>query len=109
MTAGAQAKGGAAGCNGGGIHCSLPFHQSGSAPVLSIRIEDVAAVGTGNFESILRENLSLVLSDQLDRQGLNGAGSGSDLIGIFQRLTDPDRPDSNRRLRCLCRCPCWRD
>ena len=61
---------------------------------LGIRIEDVAAVGQGNFEAILRENLSLVLSDQLDRQGLTGAGgnSGADLIGIFQRLTDPTDP-----------------
>ena len=28
----------------------------------------------------------------MDRQGLNGAGSGSDLVGIFQRLTDPGDP-----------------
>ena len=58
---------------------------------LGIRVEDVAAVGQANFESILRENLSLVLSDALDFQAINGAGgnSGSDLIGIFERLTDP--------------------
>ena len=59
---------------------------------LGIRIEDVAAVGVGNFESILRENLSLVLSDELDRQVLNGAASGADLTGIFERLTDPGVP-----------------
>ena len=59
---------------------------------LGIRIEDIAAVGQGNFESVLRENLSLVLSDELDKQGLNGAGAGSDLVGIFQRLTDPVAP-----------------
>ena len=58
---------------------------------LGIRIEDVAAVGQANFESILRENLSLVLSDELDNQAINGAGgnSGADLNGIFQALTDP--------------------
>ena len=58
---------------------------------LGIRIEDVAAVGQANFESILRENLSLVLSDELDDQAINGAGgnSGADLLGIFERLTDP--------------------
>ena len=49
-------------------------------------------MGQGNFESVLRENLSLVLSDELDKQGLNGAGAGSDLVGIFQRLTDPVAP-----------------
>ena len=58
---------------------------------LGVRIEDVAAVGQANFESSLRQNLSLALSDELDKQGLNGAGgnSGADLIGLFQRLTDP--------------------
>ena len=58
---------------------------------LAIRIEDVAAVGQANFESILRENLALVLSDELDSQGLNGAAGngGADLTGLFERLTDP--------------------
>ena len=56
---------------------------------LGIRVEDVAAVGQANFESILRENLSLVLSDELDNQAINGAGAGADLIGIFERLADP--------------------
>ena len=63
---------------------------------LGIRIEDVAAVGQANFESILRENLSLVLSDELDDQGLNGDRPASptgdevaNLDGLFKRLTDP--------------------
>ena len=56
---------------------------------MSIQIEDVAAVGQENFESILRENLSLVLSDELDDQAINGDGSASNLSGIFQGLTDP--------------------
>ena len=55
---------------------------------LAIAIEDVAAVGQANFESVLRENLSLVLSDELDRQGLNGTGASNGLVGIFHRLTD---------------------
>ena len=61
---------------------------------MSIRIEDVAAVGQANFEAVLRENLSLVLSDALDKQGLNGAGgnSGADLMGLFARLTAPTDP-----------------
>ncbi len=63
---------------------------------LGIRIEDVAAVGQENFESILRENLSLVLSDELDDQGLNGDRpanpTGDDvakLDGLFKKLTSP--------------------
>ena len=91
LTAGSQAKGGRQDATAAAFTVQTVSPKRISAR-LSIRIEDVAAVGTGNFESILRENLSLVLSDQLDRQGLNGAGSGSDLVGIFQRLTDPGDP-----------------
>ena len=56
---------------------------------LSIQVEDIAAVGQANFESILRENLALVLSDELDDQALNGDGSNNGLTGIFERLADP--------------------
>ena len=60
---------------------------------LGIRIEDVAAVGQANFEAILRENLSLVLSDELDDQVINGAGAtagnAADLNGILQGLANP--------------------
>ena len=61
---------------------------------LAIRIEDIAAVGQANFEAALRQNLSLVLSDELDDQALNGAGgnAGADLNGIFQALTNPTDP-----------------
>ena len=66
---------------------------------LGIRIEDVAAVGQANFESILRENLSLVLSDELDKQAINGAGAtadnAGDLKGIFNGLTDPSAPGAD--------------
>ena len=61
-------------------------------PRLSLAIEDIAAVGQANFESALRENLSLVLSDQLDKQAINGNGTAPNLAGILQRLTDPDAP-----------------
>ena len=62
---------------------------------LGLTLEDIAAVGTANFESVLRENLSLVLSDELDDQMINGDGSNNDLTGIFQRLTDPAAPAAN--------------
>ena len=57
---------------------------------LGIAVEDVANVGAANFESILRENLSLVLSDALDDQIINGDGVAPNLAGIFSRLADPD-------------------
>ena len=59
---------------------------------LGLTLEDIAAIGTANFESILRENVSLVLSDELDDQLINGDGSSDDLTGIFERLTDPSAP-----------------
>ena len=58
---------------------------------LALTLEDIAAVGQANFESILRDNISLVLSDELDDQMINGAG-GTDLTGIFGRLDDPSAP-----------------
>ena len=59
---------------------------------LELTLEDVAAVGQANFESILRENLALAISDELDNQALNGDGNAPNLAGIFQRLTDPSAP-----------------
>ena len=56
---------------------------------LSIQIEDIAAVGQANFESILRENLALVLADALDAQAINGDGMTPNLEGIFEGLMDP--------------------
>ena len=53
---------------------------------LNLRAEDIAAVGQANFESLLRQHISLVLSDELDDQLLNGDGQNDDLTGFFQRL-----------------------
>lgn len=61
---------------------------------LGLRIEDLASVGIGNFESILRENLSLVMSDALDNEMINGDGTGDNLNGLFKRLTDPSAPST---------------
>ena len=56
---------------------------------LSISVEDVAAVGANNFESALRENVALVMADQLDNQAINGDGQAPNLTGLFNRLGDP--------------------
>ena len=94
LTAASKAKGGPQEASAAGFTVTSVTPKRISAR-LGIRIEDVAAVGVGNFESILRENLSLVLSDELDDQVINGAGgnSGADLEGIFHKLTpDPTDP-----------------
>ena len=68
---------------------------------LELSIEDIAAVGQENFESILRENLSLALSDALDNQIVNGdrpdspsGDQAAQLEGVFSRLTDPTAPSA---------------
>ena len=93
LTAGSKAKGDAAEATAAAFAVTSVTPKRVSAR-LGIRIEDVAAVGQGNFESVLRENLALVLSDELDDQAINGAGgnSGADLKGILNALTDPDDP-----------------
>ena len=90
LTAASEAKGGVADSTAAVFTVSSVAPKRISAR-MSIRLEDIAAVGQANFESALRENLSLVLSDELDKQGLNGAAgnSGADLTGLFERLTNP--------------------
>ena len=90
LSASSQAKGGTQRSTAAAFEVTSVSPKRISAR-LGIRVEDVAAVGQANFESILRENLALVLSDALDDQAINGAGgnSGADLVGIFERLTDP--------------------
>ena len=94
LTAGSKAKGAAQESTAAAFTVSSVTPKRISAR-LGIRIEDVASVGQANFESILRENLSLVLSDELDDQIINGVfvdGTNNDLNGIFQALTDPTDP-----------------
>ena len=59
---------------------------------LSIRLEDISAIGVGNFESALRQNLMLALSDELDKLGLNGDGQNANPQGLLPQLTDPTDP-----------------
>ena len=89
--AAALAKSGAAVGTAGAITVMTATPKRVSAR-LELTLEDIAAVGQANFESILRENLSLALSDELDDQTINGNGTAPNLAGIFERLTDPSAP-----------------
>ena len=91
LTAGAKAKGADAEATAAGFTVTSVTPKRISAR-LSIQIEDVAAVGQASFETVLRENLSLVLSDELDDQVINGDGQSNALTGIFARLTGPTAP-----------------
>ena len=57
-----------------------------------IRREDIAKLE--GLEVALRQNLSSVLSDELDKQIVNGSGTAPHLNGILQQLTDPEAPAS---------------
>ena len=88
QTASALAKEAAAVGTAGAITVTTATAKRVSAR-LELTLEDIATVGQANFESILRQNLSLALSDSLDGQMINGNGTPPNLSGMFQRLTDP--------------------
>lgn len=94
QSAAAKAKSAAAVGAVGAITVSTATPKRVSAR-LELTLEDIASVGQANFESILRENLALALSDELDDQAINGDGNAPNLTGIFQRLTDPSAPAAN--------------
>ena len=92
-TAGAKAKGAAAESTAAAITVQSSTVKRVSAR-LTVRLEDVAAVGQENFESALRQNLMMAASDELDRQAISGDGAGDNLTGILARLTDPTAPSA---------------
>ena len=89
LTAAAKAKGADADATAATFTVTAVTAKRISAR-MSIRIEDIASVGQANFESILRENLSLVLSDELDNSShQRRRNRTTGLTGIFERLADP--------------------
>ena len=93
LTAGPKAAGAAAEATAAGFTVETTTVKRVSAR-MAIRAEDIASVGFGNFEASLRQNLSMALSAELDDQALNGDGSGDNLAGIFQALSDPTDPST---------------
>ena len=91
VTAGARAKSAAAPETEAMFSVTTATPKRVSAR-LGLAVEDIAAVGQENFEPILRENVSLALSDELDKQAINGDGNAPNLSGILTRLTDPTAP-----------------
>ena len=59
---------------------------------MSVTLEDIAAVGQANFESALRQNVSMSLSDEYDDQIINGNGTTPNINGLINQLTDPTDP-----------------
>ena len=93
LTAGAKDKGDAQESTAAAFSTATRTPKRISAR-LSIQAEDLAAVGLPGFETQLRQNLSLALSDQLDKQGLNGNGTAPNLQGLVSGITDESAPGS---------------
>ena len=91
LSAAAKAKGDAQESTAAAITTKTTTPHRVSAR-LSIQLEDVATVGVGNFESTLRQNLQLAMSDRLDHLGLTGDGQGANPQGLLSQLSDPTDP-----------------
>ena len=91
LSAGAKAKGAAQESSAAAFTAQTTTPHRVSAR-LSIQLEDVATVGVANFESSLRQNLMLAMSDRLDHLGLTGDGQGANPSGLLTQLTDPSDP-----------------
>ena len=59
---------------------------------MSVTVEDVAQIGQSNFESALRQNVSMALSDEYDDQAITGNGTSPNVDGLINQLTDPSNP-----------------
>ncbi len=88
LTAGAQAKGAARQSSAGGF-TSVSTTPKRISARLSIAQEDIHAFGRDDFESALRQNLALALSDQLDDAILTGTGTAPAIRGLIPQVTAP--------------------
>lgn len=90
-TAAAKNKGDAVPATAGAftVETASPRRIGGS---LELAVEDIAAVGAGNFESVLRDHISLVLAAELDDQIINGDGTAPNISGLFNELDNPAAP-----------------
>lgn len=88
LTAGAQAEGGQAAATAAAFTVvqGTPHRYSAA---LSITAEALASVGTATFESALRSNMSMVLSDTLNKALLRGDGSSNTITGMIAAVGAP--------------------
>ena len=91
LSAGAKAKGAAQESTAATITPATANPRRISAR-LTLQIEDIAAIGQGNYEAALRQNLSMALSDRYDIQAITGDGTAPNVTGLIKQLTDPTDP-----------------
>ena len=86
LPAAPKAKGGNADDTAGALTAITANPRRISAR-MTIGVEDVAAIGQANFESALRQNVSMALSAEVDDQTINGDGSAPNINGLLNQLT----------------------
>ena len=91
LPAAPKAKGGDADDTAGGLTAVTTNARRISAR-MSVTLEDVATIGQANFESALRQNVSMALSDEYDDQCINGDGQTPNVNGLINQLTNPADP-----------------
>ena len=91
VPAGEVAKGGDAADTAGALTARTTGPRRISSR-LELTLEDIAAVGQAGFESALRENAAMALSDAYDDACINGDGVAPNIDGLVNQLTDPTNP-----------------
>ena len=87
-TAGAKAKGADTDSTAAAITVQTTAVKRVSGR-MSVRLEDIASIGVGNFESSLRANITAVMSEALDEYALTGDGQAPNPRGLITGLTAP--------------------
>ena len=88
MTAGAKAAGADTDSTAAAITVQTTAVKRVSGR-MSVRLEDIASIGVGNFESSLRANITAVMSEALDEYALTGDGQAPNPRGLITGLTAP--------------------
>lgn len=86
VPAGAVVKGANAADTAGALTAVTANPRRVSARV-TLTVEDVAQIGQANFESALRQNVSMKLSAEVDHQIVNGDGTSPNISGLLAQLT----------------------
>lgn len=86
QTAGWQAVSGEQAATAGAITTATTTPKRLSAR-LEIAMESIHTIGAGDFESALRQNLTMVLSDAMDKAVINGSGASNQPRGLISSLT----------------------
>ena len=79
-----------------GVLTPVTANPRGITARLTLTYEDLALIGQSNFESALRSNTGMALSNELDEQIVSGDGSSPNINGLLNQLTKASAADSSK-------------